>query len=120
MQYTRSKSGGGHLLRIRTKLIIRAYAHVPHSCTESMHLQSSLQCPCRYACTAAFIDQLAYTNASVEIYYIVSCILVQITPLQDFGAEMGGGGGHVYSQVGLLVPGLYSEFTVHVHTLVIQ
>ena len=68
-----------------------------------MHLQSSLQRPLRYVCITVSVDLLAYTYALVEIYDVYKpepwyklcggCILVQITPLQDFGAEMGGGGG---------------------------
>ena len=70
-------------------------------CTESMHLQSSLQCPLGCVCAAAPVDLLAYTYASVEIYYMYTAesryklrggrILLQITPLQDFGAEVRGG-----------------------------
>ena len=40
------------------------------------------------------------------------CILVQITPLQDFGAEMEGGGGF-YSRAGLYFE-CYGTSEVHV------
>ena len=86
MQYIRSKSGWGWAFTPNSYKIFWVYAHVPLLCTESMHLQSSLQRPLRYVSTAASVDLLA------ESWYCTNCgggpTLVQITPLQGFGAAI--------------------------------
>ena len=68
VQYIRSKSRGGGVYAEFVQNIPSIRPCATLLCTKSMHLQSSLQCPLRYVCTAAHVDVLAYTYTSEEIY----------------------------------------------------
>ena len=110
VQYIRSKSGDG--VTPNSCEIFSPCTTFVYTCvhTDSMHLQSTMQvlvCVYESIRTVLRVTYVMYALVQISgVYSWWAYTSVQITPLQNFGAETGGGGGGgVYSG-----EGLFSEF----------